>query len=140
MKVKDLMTTALHTLNERDSLQRARQLMKEHRIRHLPVIDDDNRFVGLLTLRDLLAATVSRLAEIDAGEIESFEASVLIGDVMNSDVIAVDSDIDLQEAACYLIDHKFGCLPVLHDGYLTGILTESDFVRLVADMLEPDQE
>ncbi|HEY5789944.1 MAG TPA: CBS domain-containing protein [Gammaproteobacteria bacterium] len=139
MKVRELMTTSLLTLNEHDSMQHARQLMKQHRIRHLPVIDDDSRFIGLLTLRDLLSATVSRLAEIDAGEIESFEATVQVGDVMNVEIIAVDAETDLREAALCLIEHKFGCLPVLRDGYLIGILTESDFVRLVADMLEQEE-
>jgi CBS domain-containing membrane protein len=60
-------------------------------------------------------------------------AARTVGEVMNRDLLAVDQETDLVEAAQSLLEHKFGCLPVLHDGYLTGIVTEADFVRLVIE-------
>lgn len=130
MRVKELMTTALITVNEHDTLVRARELMLAHRIRHLPVVDGANRFIGLLTQRDLLAASVT-LA--DADQLDTLMAARTVGEVMNRDLLAVDQETDLVEAARSLLEHKFGCLPVLHDGYLAGIVTEADFVRLVIE-------
>ena len=140
MLVKELMTTSLLTVNEHDTLVRAREMMLAHRIRHMPVVDGENRFIGLLTQRDLLAAAVSRLAQIDSDELETLEAAVTVGEVMNRDIVAVDEETDLAEAAKELIDHKFGCLPVLHDGYLTGILTEADFVKLVIELVGREED
>ena len=138
MKVKDLMTTSLHTINEYDTLLRAREMMLSHRVRHLPVVDNASRFVGLLTQRDLLAATPPPDADFDAGQLDTLEATLTVGSVMLDDVIAVDEETDLVEAGQYLLDHKFGCLPVLHDGHLTGIVTGADFVQLAIGLLGRD--
>lgn len=140
IKIKELMTCSLVTLNEHDSLRRARRMMVEKRIRHAPVVDDENRFIGLITQRDLLAVSVSRLAEVDEQDMERLEEGITVGEVMNRHVIAVDADTELLEAGRYLLEHKFGCLPVLHDGHLEGILTESDFVKLVVNMLDTEDE
>ncbi len=135
MRVKERMTASLFTVHEHDTLVHARELMLAHRIRHLPVVDGENRFVGLVTQRDLLAAGASRLARTDRDMLDTLESSVTVSEVMNRDVVAVDEEADLNVAAQLLLDHKFGCLPVLRDGYLTGILTEADFVMLVIDLV-----
>jgi CBS domain-containing membrane protein len=139
MQVKDLMTTSLHTVHEHDTLLRARELMLAHHVRHLPVIDGASRFVGLLTQRDMLEAAPPPDAALDAGERDTLEATATVGSVMRDDVIAVDQETDLAEAGQYLLDHKFGCLPVLHDGHLTGIVTEADFVELAIRLLAHEE-
>ncbi len=135
MLVNDLMTRSLHTVNEHDTLVHARELMLAHRIRHLPVVDGENRFVGLLTQRDLLAASVPPFEVVDRDTLDTLESARTVGEVMNREVVAVDEQTELVMAAELLLDHKFGCLPVLHDGYLTGIVTEADFVRLAIDLV-----
>jgi CBS domain-containing membrane protein len=138
MQVKELMTSSLHTVNEHDTLVHARELMLAHRIRHLPVVDGENRFIGLLTQRDLLAATVSPIEGIDRDMLDTLESARTVGEVMNREVVAVDEETALTMAAELLLDHKFGCLPVLREGYLTGIVTEADFVRLAIDLVARD--
>ena len=138
MRVNELMTSSLFTVNEHDTLVRARELMLAHRIRHLPVVDSQSRFIGLLSQRDLLAVTVSRLEAKDPDALDTLESSLTVGEVMNREIVAVDEETNLDIAAQLLLDHKFGCLPVLRDGYLTGIVTEADFVRLAIDFISAD--
>ena len=139
MLVNELMTRSLYTVNENDTLVHARELMLAHRIRHLPVVDGDNRFIGLLTQRDLLAASVASHEDVDRDMLDTLESSRTVSEVMNREVIAVDEQTELAMAAELLLDHKFGCLPVLHEGYLTGIVTEADFVRLAVDLIARDR-
>lgn len=138
--VKDLMTTNLYTLRANDSLRTARLAMAEHRIRHIPIVDDENRFLGLLTQRDVLATTVSSLADLDSDEREALDGSIPIGDVMMKDVITVEAKTGLGEAAQTLLDYKFGCLPVLAGDYLIGIITEADYLKLVVHLLDRIEE
>ena len=134
--VNDLMTTKVFTLHRTDSLKDVRALMKLAKIRHIPVTNETNTFVGLLTHRDLLSYTVSRLADIDQEEQAEIEASILVGDIMRTDVMTTTPDMLLREAAEILYRNKYGCLPVLNeDKKLVGILTEADILRLSIALL-----
>ena len=75
--VSDLMTSRVFTLRRTDTLQDVRSLMQLAKIRHIPVTEDGDRFVGLLTHRDLLGYAVSHLAEINREEQEEIESSIL---------------------------------------------------------------
>lgn len=134
--VNDLMTTKVFTLQRTDSLRDVRALMKLAKIRHIPVTDESNSFVGLLTHRDLLSYTVSRLADIDAEEQAEIEASIFVGDIMRTDITTTTPDMLLREAAEILYRNKYGCLPVLDENRkLVGIITEADFLRLSIALL-----
>ena len=120
--VSDLMTSRVFTLRRTDTLQDVRSLMQLAKIRHIPVTEDGDRFVGLLTHRDLLGYAVSHLAEINREEQEEIESSILVGDIMQTDVRTVAPDTLLREAAEILYRNKYGCLPVLDgDNKLVGI-------------------
>ena len=97
--VSDLMTSRVFTLRRTDTLQDVRSLMQLAKIRHIPVTEDGDRFVGLLTHRDLLGYAVSHLAEINREEQEEIESSILVGDIMQTDVRTVAPDTLLREAA-----------------------------------------
>jgi CBS domain-containing membrane protein len=106
--------------------------MEEHRCRHMPVVDGEGDLVGLVTHRDLL-----RYALIEQPEVPRFVETALlerltVGDVMVREVETVDPGAELRQAAQTMIENKFGCLPVVEGRRLVGILTESDFVRRVA--------
>ena len=134
--VSDLMTTKVFTLQRTDSLQDVRTLMQLAKIRHIPVTENGDRFVGLLTHRDLLGYAVSHLAEIEQEEQEEIESAIMVGDIMQTDVKTVSPDTLLREAAEILYLHKYGCLPVLDDDKkLVGIITEADFLRLAIALL-----
>ncbi|MBE9562251.1 MAG: CBS domain-containing protein, partial [Proteobacteria bacterium] len=85
--VKDLMSRELHTLKPTDTIQQARELMLDKRIRHIPIIEKDGKFVGLLTKQDVLAVSVSALADIDIKERNELESHVPINEVMISEVV-----------------------------------------------------
>ena len=133
--VADLMTEKVFTLQRVDTLRDARSLMELTRIRHIPVVDEQGYFHGLLTHRDLLSYTISKLAEIETDLRTEIESSIILGDIMQKDVTSVTPETLLYDAADILYQKKYGCLPVLVDGKLVGIITEADFLRLAMALL-----
>lgn len=133
MSIESIMSTDLITIPTSSNLADARELMQEHRIHHLPVLDGKNALTGLLTLTDVLAATDSRLRDTDS---RIHAADILVDDVMAKDVITVDARASLRQAALFIEKHKIGCLPVLEDGELLGIITDTDFVAVAINLLE----
>ncbi len=142
LTTRDLMTEDLIALRDTDSLLSAKHTMEEARIRHLPIIDASGAFVGLLTHRDILAASVSRLAEIDKDTEDEIYSGIPISEVMRTDVALASPNLPLRQAAEVLLTQKYGCLPVVEGGKLVGILTASDFIQLsleLMDALEADE-
>lgn len=136
LKIKDLMSSPVFSLTESDSLHSARSLMDLQRIRHIPITTVDNVFTGLITHRDLLGATISKLAELDPETQKEIDAGVPIREIMRTDIATVDEDVLLKDAAQILLNHKYGCLPVVHNGELKGIVTEADFLRLTINLMD----
>lgn len=135
MKVAELMSTDLVTLTEDETLAHAQRCMARGRIRHLPVVRD-GRLVGLLTHRDLLAASFSIFAEVARDEQRRIFDTVRVVDAMHRDVVTVSPDLGVAQAASILLENKYGCLPVVDsEGALLGILTEADFLRLTVRLL-----
>ena len=134
--IEAIMSTNLITLQPSSTLAEARTLMHEHRIHHIPVVQND-RLVGLITLTNVLAATDSFLRDpknrIHANEI-------IIGDAMVADVATVDINASLRHAALFLEKHKIGCLPVMENEKLVGIITDTDFVAVAINLLEQLEE
>jgi CBS domain-containing membrane protein len=133
LTVDTIMTRDLVTVNPGDTLDVARSIMRDKRIHHLPVVENDSILVGLVTLTDILAATDSELRDED----ERMKAKdIRIEDVMIRDVMSVDEHAGLRQAALFLEKHKIGCLPVVTDGKLHGIVTDTDFVAVAINLLE----
>ena len=132
-----LMTTDLITVSPDATLADARKLMKDHRIRHLPVVVGDRKLVGLLTQTDVLAATDSRLREED-NRIHASE--VMVRDVMITKIATIDAKASLRRAALFLETHRIGCLPVVTGDRLVGIITDTDFVGIGINLLEQLEE
>jgi CBS domain-containing membrane protein len=135
MTVRELMSTELVTLTEDETLAHAQRCMARGRIRHLPVVRD-GKLVGLLTHRDLLAASFSIFAEVDHGEQRRIFGTVPVVEAMHRDVVTVSPELTVREAARILLENKYGCLPVVdRAGDLLGIVTEADFLRLTVRLL-----
>ncbi len=132
----DLMSDKLISLRDDDSLYLARQTMEMAKIRHIPVVDAKGMFVGLVTNRDILAAMVSKLAQIDEAAQDRILSTIPIREAMRTDVTFISPSLSLRKAAELLLDHKYGCLPVVSDKKLVGILTESDFLRLTISLMD----
>jgi len=114
--------------------------MLNKQIRHIPIVDKQGNFLGLLTKRDLLAASVSMLADIDVLERNELEEGIPINEIMITDVIVAQENTFLLEAAHFMLKQKHGCLPVFQDKKLVGILTEADFVKLAIYLMEKTPE
>lgn len=133
--IADLMNPDVVCLAENEDVVLATAVMKLRRIRHLPVVRGADELVGLVSHRDLLRAQANFLAQLDRGDEEKRVASVVAGDIMTTDVQTVTPDTPVDEAAMLLVDQKIGCLPVVDDGRLVGIVTEADFLRWAVGVL-----
>jgi CBS domain-containing protein len=133
MTLDMIMSTDLITIGPDDNLAAAHALMNENRIHHLPVVDDDGDLVGLVTLTNVLAATDSFLRDDDS---RIHPREIAVGDMMVTDVATVDEHASLRQAALFLERHRIGCLPVMADGKLKGIITDTDFVGVAINLLE----
>lgn len=135
-RVSDLMTRTVVAARPWDSLAAALGTMRRGRFRHLPIVAEDGRLVGILTHRDLLAAEPSSLGVASTEQRESFLAPFACAEAMETHLSTTSPDEPAPDAARRMIEHKIGCLPVLaSDGRLVGILTEEDFLRWSADQM-----
>jgi CBS domain-containing protein len=110
--------------------------MDLQRIRHIPIVTVDNVFTGLITHRDILSATISKLADLDPETQKEIDSGIPIHEIMRADITSVAPDTSLKEAARLLLNNKYGCLPVVETGALVGIVTEADFLRLTINLME----
>jgi CBS domain-containing protein len=129
--VADLMTKEVVTLDANDTLNVADDVMSLGRIRHMPVIDGNDLVVGLISQRDLFRGALAR--SLGYGEFgqKKLYATLRVKDVMTNDVLTIPPTATIVDAAEIMTDRKIGCLVVVEGERLVGILTESDFVRLV---------
>jgi acetoin utilization protein AcuB len=132
MRVRDLMSRTPITASSDTSVLDARALMAKERIRHLPVTDSNGELLGIVTDRDIRLTLPSPATTLSVWEMNHLLAKLALGDVMTKSPITVDPDRDAREAAWLMLEHKIGALPVLKDGRLVGILTETDLLRAFA--------
>ncbi len=128
--IDELMTSDPFTLSENDLLDDARNIMTEKHIRHIPVTNSDKHLLGLVTQRDVLEATVP------GSEQQSNKEGIKLSDIMIRNVSVIHQSDSVRQAAIYLQAHKYGCLPVVSDDGLVGIITDSDFIDIAINLLE----
>jgi CBS domain-containing protein len=127
------MSTDLITLPPMATLAEARSLMHTNRVHHLPVINEHADLVGLVTLSNVLAATDSVLRDADN---RIHAAEILVKDIMVTDLATIDEHASLRQAALFIEKHQIGCLPIVTNGKLRGIITDTDFVGVAINLLE----
>ena len=133
LKVRDVMTSDPTTLKRNDKLTLADDIMRLGRIRHLPVVDDDGQLlVGILSQRDLFRNALAKALGYGGHAQHQLLDTLSVKEVMTSDVLTTSPDTSLVESARVMAERKIGCLPVVENGRLVGILTEGDFVALIA--------
>lgn len=133
LRVRDIMTQEVITLKRNETLTLADDIMQLGRIRHLPVLGDDGQqLVGIVSQRDLFRGALARALGYGQHAQRKVLDTLFVKEVMSSDVITTTPDTPLVEAARVLVERKIGCLPVVEDGRLVGIVTEGDFVAMVA--------
>ena len=132
MQVKDYMNTQVTTVTPETLVSTAFQLMtlRGSRIRHLPVMTEQNVLVGVLTDRDIRRAAASDAPSMAEHELRYLLEKLRVRDIMTQDVVSVRGTTPLVEAGQLLLQKKFGCLPVVRDdNRLEGILTVTDLLR-----------
>ena len=134
--VDEFMTIELCTLSDVDTINDARQIMTEKHIRHIPITDSENHVLGVVTQRDVLAATEPvLLASAESDSIKT-NGDIRLSEIMMRNVSVAHPSDSLRQAAVYLQAHKYGCLPVVSDDCLVGIVTDSDFIAIAINLLE----
>jgi acetoin utilization protein AcuB len=114
----------------------AHALIRVKGIRHLPVVDKDERLVGIVTDRDIREAAPSDVTSLSAWELNYLLRNLKVSSFMTpkDKLITITPDTVIEEAVKLMHDHKIGCLPVLEEGKLYGIFTETDALDLLADV------
>lgn len=131
--VREWMTSPVISVLPSTPISTAHQMMKEHGIRRLPVVDDD-RLVGLITLGDVREASPSDATTLSIWELNYLWAQLRVDRVMTRKVITVKPDDPILDAATLMLEHKISGLPVVNDDrQLIGIITESDIFRMLIE-------
>jgi len=131
--VEQFMGTGVQTLTADDTLADAVGLMEKYGCYHIPVVNTANELQGLVSNRDVLQALPSSLA---AEAADPDPAQVLIHHFMRREVITVNPDTELQQAAMFMRNARIGCLPVVDGKVLVGIITDTDFINIAVELLE----
>ena len=132
--VSDVMTARFIACSPYMSLAEAHELLKKNRIRRLPVVDQDNRVLGIITQRDIFAARPAETAHARTPEeLVHVLSSVTVGVVMSKKPFTAYQTDSVGRAAEIMLDRKIGGLPVIDvNDKLVGVLTESDIFRAIA--------
>jgi acetoin utilization protein AcuB len=135
MLVRERMTPNPIVVYPDTSFEDALQLLREKKIRRLPVVDKQGALVGIVVERDLLYASPSPATSLSVFEVHYLLSKLQVKDVMTRRVLTVGEDCPLEEAARIMVDHKIGSLPIVRDRGVIGIITETDIFRVMAEAL-----
>jgi acetoin utilization protein AcuB len=134
MQVSYRMTKNPMTIAPETPVPEAREKMKKEKIQRLPVVDKNNKLLGIITEKDILYASPSKATTLDVYEISSLMSKLQVQSVMTKEIITISPDTPLEDAARILADNKIGGLPVLDNGLLVGIITESDLFHVFIEL------
>jgi acetoin utilization protein AcuB len=135
MLVRDRMSRHPITVRPDVPIHEALQIMRREKIRRLPVLDENDRLVGIVAEKDLLYASPSSAKALNVYELQYLLAKLTVGDVMTRNVITTTEFTPLEEAAKVMVDNKIGALPVMRGDKLVGIITETDIFKVFLELL-----
>lgn len=138
-QIRDWMTADPITASPTMTLPEALQVMARHNIRRLPVVDK-GKLVGIVTRGDLRGAQPSRATSLSIFELHYLVGRITLDQIMTRDPLTVEDNTTVQDAARLMLQRKISGLPVVHQGKLVGIITESDIFRLVVRTWEESPE
>lgn len=135
MLVGERMSHPVISIQPDVSIQDALYRMKAENIRRLPVIDRRGVLVGIVTERELLHASPSDATSLSVWEVTYLLSRIKVQDIMVKDVITVNEDTPIEEAARVMTDHKVGALPVMRGERVVGIITETDLFKIFTELM-----
>jgi acetoin utilization protein AcuB len=135
MLVKNRMSKHPITVTPGVHIDEALKMMRDNKVRRLPVVDKHGQLVGIVSEMDLLYASPSPATSLSVYEIHYLMARITVQDVMTKEVISIEEDTSLEEAARIMVDNKIGGLPVVRNSTLVGIITETDLFKIFLELL-----
>jgi acetoin utilization protein AcuB len=136
MLVRDYLTRHPIMIAPETQAIEAQKIMLENKVRHLPVVGDGKRLLGLIT-RDRLLVPPSELASLDVWEISRLLSNLQVKNLMlkRAELVTIHQTCTLEEAAQTMLIHKVGCLPVIDDEIVIGIITDNDMLAQLSNLL-----
>jgi acetoin utilization protein AcuB len=140
MFVKDRMTQNPVTVTPETSVSEALNLMRQHKVRRMPVVDKQGHLAGIVAEKDLLYASPSPATSLNVYEIGYLLSKLKVKEIMAKDVVTVTENVPLEEAARTMVDGGISGLPVLRDRAVVGIITETDIFKALLEMMGAREE
>lgn len=132
MLIREWMTKNVISVTPETSMMKASKLMKEHSFRRLPVVDDANRIIGIVSDRDIKEASPSKATTLDMHELYYLLSEIKVKDIMTRDPVTVRPDETVEKVALQMIERNCGGLPVVDEANkLVGIITDSDIFKVL---------
>jgi acetoin utilization protein AcuB len=135
MLVHERMSRNPYTITAETPVEEALKRMREFHVRRFPVVNSAGKLAGIVAERDLLYASPSPATSLSIYELHYLLSKLTVGEVMTKDVVTVAEDTPVEDAARIMTDRKIGSLPVVRDGQLVGIITETDLFKLFLELL-----
>jgi acetoin utilization protein AcuB len=135
MLVRERMSKNPYTIQADTPVEETLKRMREVHVRRFPVLDKSGQLVGIIAEKDLLYASPSPATSLSIYEMHYLLSKLTVGEVMIRNVITVTEDTPVEDAARIMTDHKIGSLPVVRNGQLVGIITETDLFKLFLELL-----
>jgi acetoin utilization protein AcuB len=134
MLVGERMSKPVITISPSMPITEALNLMKKERIRRAPIVKD-GKLVGIVSDKDLLNASPSPVTTLSIWEMNYLLSKVTVSEVMTANVMTITEDTPIEQAARIMADNKIGGLPVMRDGHVVGIITETDLFKVFLELL-----
>jgi acetoin utilization protein AcuB len=134
MFVSDWMSRNVYTVALDSPLSEAAKMLREKKIKHLPVVDKKNSVVGVLSDRDIKEYMPSKATTLDVFELHNILLETKVTKVMKKKVFTARPDLPIEEAAMLMYDKDIGCLPIVEDNRLVGIISDRDLFRVLVDI------
>jgi acetoin utilization protein AcuB len=138
MLVRDRMKQPVFTITSDMPIHEALGIMKRQQIRHIPVLQDGN-LIGIVANEDLVYASPSPATSLSIWEMNYLLSKITVKEVMTEQVITVDEDTPIEDAALLMAENKIGSIPVMRNNVLVGIITETDLFNIFPELLAVHQ-
>lgn len=135
MLVASRMTPDPITVTNKTPIDEALKAMRDKKVRRLPVVGEKGKLVGIVAEKDILYASPSPATSLSIHEIHYLVSKLTVEEIMTKNVFTVNHDTPLEEAARLMADNRIGALPVLKDGKLVGIITETDIFKAFLELV-----
>lgn len=132
MTLEKSMSSKVVTIQESDTLMHAIRMIKENKIKHLPVVNSAGDLIGLVSDRDLRKASASDATSLEIHELMYLLDKVKLNSIMVRNPITADKNTSAKQAALLMVEKGIGCLPIMEGKQLIGIVTRSDLLRTFA--------